>query len=98
MEISAPTVTSYLGLLVDLLLVRLLPSYPVNVGKRLVKLPKTYIRDSGLTHALLGIETLNDLLGHPVARPAWEGFVAIAPIGTRASFYSTSAGAASPTA
>ncbi len=55
---------------------------------RLVKSPKTYIRDSGLTHALLGIETLDDLLGHPVAGPSWEGFViesllAVAPIGTR---------------
>ena len=98
MAISAPTVTSYLGLLVDLLLVRRLPPYHVNVGKRLVKSPKTYIRDSGLTHALLGIETLDDLLGHPVAGSSWEGFViesllAVAPIGTRASFYRTSAGA-----
>lgn len=98
MAISAPTVTSYLGLLVDLLLVRRLPPYHVNVGKRLVKSPKTYIRDTGLTHALLGIETLDDLLGHPVAGPSWEGFViesllAVAPIGTRASFYRTSAGA-----
>ncbi len=98
MAISAPTVTSYLGLLVDLLLVRRLPPYHVNVGKRLVKSPKTYIRDSGLTHALLGIQTLDDLLGHPVAGPSWEGFViesllTVAPNGTRASFYRTSAGA-----
>lgn len=98
MAISAPTITSYLGLLVDLLLVRRLPPYHVNVGKRLVKSPKTYIRDSGLTHALLGIETLDDLLAHPVAGPSWEGFViesllAVAPIGTVASFYRTSAGA-----
>ncbi len=98
MAISAPTVTSYLGLLVDLLLVRRLPPCHVNVRKRLVKSPKTYIRDSGLTHALLGIQTLDDLLGHPVAGPSWEGFViesllAVAPIGTRASFYRTSAGA-----
>ena len=98
MAISAPTVTSYLGLLVDLLLVRRLPPYHVNVGKRLVKSPKTYIRDSGLIHALLGIESLDDLLAHPVAGPSWEGFViesllAVAPIGTRASFYRTAAGA-----
>lgn len=98
MAVSAPTVTSYLGLLVDLLLVRRLPPYHVNVGKRLVKSPKTYIRDSGLTHALLGIETRDDLLGHPVAGPSWEGFViesllAVAPTGTRASFYRTAAGA-----
>jgi uncharacterized protein len=69
-----------------------------NVWLKLVKSPKTYIRDSGLTHALLGIETLDGLLGHPVAGPSWEGFViesllAVAPIGTRASFYRTSAGA-----
>jgi len=98
MAVSAPTVTSYLGLLVDLLLVRRLPPHHANVGKRLVKSPKTYIRDSGLTHALLGIETLDDLLGHPVAGPSWEGFViesllAVAPAGTRASFYRTAAGA-----
>lgn len=98
MAVSAPTVTSYLGLLVDLLLVRRLPPFHVNVGKRLVKSPKTYIRDSGLTHALLGIETLDDLLGHPVAGPSWEGFViesllAVAPAGSRASFYRTTAGA-----
>ncbi len=98
MAVSAPTVTSYLGLLVDLLLVRRLPPYHANVGKRLVKSPKTYIRDSGLTHALLGIETLDDLLGHPVAGPSWEGFViesllAVTPTGTRASFYRTTAGA-----
>ena len=56
------------------------------------------IRNSGLTHALLGIQTLDDLLGHPVAGPSWEGFViesllTVAPNGTRASFYRTSAGA-----
>jgi uncharacterized protein len=98
MAVSAPTVTSYLGLLVDLLLVRRLPPHHVNVGKRLVKSPKTYIRDSGLTHALLGIETVDDLLAHPVAGLSWEGFViesllAVAPIGTRASFYRSATGA-----
>jgi uncharacterized protein len=98
MAVTAPTVTSYLGLLVDLLLVRRLPPHHVNVGKRLVKSPKTYIRDSGLTHALLGIETVDDLLAHPVAGPSWEGFViesllAVAPIGTHASFYRSATGA-----
>jgi predicted AAA+ superfamily ATPase len=96
--VSAPTVSSYIGLLVDLLLVRRLPPFHANVGKRLVKSPKTYVRDSGLLHALLGIETVDDLLGHPVAGPSWEGFVienliAASPNGTRASFYRTSAGA-----
>lgn len=95
---SAPTVTSYLGLLVDLLLVRRLPPYHRNVGKRLVKSPKTYVRDSGILHALLGIRDFDSLLGHPVIGASWEGFVienllAACPPGTRAGFYRTAAGA-----
>lgn len=98
LSVSAPTVTSYIDLLVDLLLVRRLPPFHANTGKRLVKSPKTYVRDSGLTHALLNIETFDDLLGHPVAGPSWEGFVienllAAAPSRTQASFYRTAAGA-----
>ncbi len=96
--VSAPTVTSYLGLLVDLLLVRRLPPYHRNVGKRLVKSPKTFVRDSGLLHALLGIEDLDALFGHPVIGASWEGFVienllAVAPPGSKAGFYRTAAGA-----
>jgi predicted AAA+ superfamily ATPase len=96
--VSAPTVTSYLGLLVDLLLVRRLPPFHRNLGKRLVKSPKTYVRDSGLLHALLGIGDFDSLLGHPVIGASWEGFVienllAACPPGTKASFYRTSAGA-----
>ncbi len=96
--VSAPTITNYIGLLTDLLLVRCLLPFHKNVGKRLVKSPKTYVRDSGLVHALLGIEILDDLMGHPVAGPSWEGFVienllAAAPERTRASFYRTAAGA-----
>ncbi|AGA92396.1 putative ATPase (AAA+ superfamily) (plasmid) [Thioflavicoccus mobilis 8321] len=98
LSVSAPTVTSYIDLLVDLLLVRRLPPFHANVGKRLVKSPKTYVRDSGLTHALLNIETFEDLLGHPVSGPSWEGFVienliTAAPSRTQASFYRTAAGA-----
>ena len=96
--VSAPTVTSYLGLLVDLLLVRRLPPFHRNVGKRLVKSPKTYVRDSGLLHALLGIGEMDALLGHPIIGASWEGFVvenllAVAPPGTKAGFYRTAAGA-----
>jgi predicted AAA+ superfamily ATPase len=96
--VSAPTVTSYLGLLVDLLLVRRLPPFHRNLGKRLVKSPKTYVRDSGLLHALLGIGDFDSLLGHPVIGASWEGFVienllAACPPGAKASFYRTSAGA-----
>lgn len=98
LAISAPTVTRYIDLLADLMLVRRLPPLHANVGKRLVKSPKLYVRDSGLVHALLGLEDLNDVAGHPVAGPSWEGFVlesllAATPSRTTASFYGTSAGA-----
>lgn len=95
--VTAPTVTSYIDLLADLLLVRRLPPFHSNAGKRLVKSPKVYVRDSGLVHALLGIETLDDLLGHPVAGASWEGsmvesLLAVAPPGSVASFYRTATG------
>ncbi len=73
--VSAPTVTRYTDLLVDLQLVRRLAPWSGNVGKRLVKAPKIYVRDSGIVHALLDLETLNDVLGHPVAGLSYEGFV-----------------------
>ena len=75
LAVTAPSVGRYVDLLVDLLLVRRLRPWSANLGKRLVKAPKTYIRDSGLAHALLDLETWNDVLGHPVAGPSWEGFV-----------------------
>lgn len=96
--VSSPTVSSYVDLLVDLLLVRKLRPYSTNAGKRLVKSPKIYVRDSGLVHALLGIGTFETLSGHPVVGMSWEGFViesllAAAPDRTTASFYRTLAGA-----
>ena len=98
LSVSSPTVSGYVDLLVDLLLVRRLGPFHANVGKRLVKSPKVYVRDSGLVHALLGIEAHDTLAGHPVVGPSWEGFVvetllAVAPPGTRPSFYRTAAGA-----
>jgi hypothetical protein len=72
--VSAPAVGRYLDLLVDLLLVRRLRPWSGNIGKRLVRSPKIYVRDSGILHALLDLETLDDVLGHPVAGPSWEGF------------------------
>ena len=75
LSISAPTITKYIDLLVDLLLVRRLRPYHGNVGKRLVKSPKVYVRDSGILHALLGLEGFNELAGHPVVGASWEGFV-----------------------
>ena len=96
--VKGQTVGRYLDLLADLLLVRRLQPWFVNVGKRLVKSPKTYVRDSGVLHALLGLRTLEDVLGHPVAGGSWEGFVIAnvlraAPAFTEAHFYRTSAGA-----
>ena len=96
--VSSPTAAGYIDLLVDLLLVRRLRPFHANTRKRLVKSPKTYIRDSGLVHALLGLDSLNALIGHPVAGASWEGFVienllVAAPPGTAAHFYRTQAGA-----
>ena len=98
LSVSAQTVTRYIDLLVDLLLVRRLQPFHANLRKRLVKSPKIYVRDSGLLHALLAIPDHNALCGHPVAGSSWEGFVienllAAAPSRTHASFYRTSAGA-----
>jgi predicted AAA+ superfamily ATPase len=96
--VDGKTVASYLDLLVDLLLVRRLEPWHSNAGKRLVKSPRVYVRDSGLVHTLLGLTTLEDVLGHPVAGASWEGFVietliAAAPEETQANFYRTAAGA-----
>jgi predicted AAA+ superfamily ATPase len=98
LDLSAPTVARYLDLMVDLLLVRRLEPWVSNAGKRLVKSPKVFVRDSGLVHALLGLGDLDALLGHPVAGPSWEGFVIenlISAAGDRASasFYRSSGGA-----
>lgn len=95
--VSGRTVARYLDLLVDLLLVRRLPAWSGNVGKRLVKSPKVYVRDSGIVHALLGLEGLEDVLGHPVAGPSWEGMVVesiqAAAGNSPVFYYRTSAGA-----
>ena len=98
LSLSAPTVTKYIDLLVDLLLVRRLRPFHANVGKRLVKSPKVYVRDSGLVHALLDIQDYNQLSGHPVVGASWEGFVienllSVVKDRPLASFYRTSAGA-----
>jgi predicted AAA+ superfamily ATPase len=96
--VSAQTVSRYLDLLVDLVLVRRLPMWFENVGKRLRKTPRTYLRDSGMVHALLGIGSLETLLGHPVCGGSWEGLVVESLIGAAGSAfqphgYRTSAGA-----
>jgi uncharacterized protein len=73
--VSAPAVGRYIDLLIDLQLVRRLPPWGSNLGKRLVRSPKIYVRDSGVLHALLELETWNDIVGHPVVGASWEGFV-----------------------
>ncbi|WP_348719254.1 DUF4143 domain-containing protein, partial [uncultured Algoriphagus sp.] len=98
LDLSSPTVKSYVELLEDLLLVRSLQPWTVNVRKRLVKTPKVYIRDSGITHALLQVDTFDSLLGHPILGFSWEGFVienilSVLPKNADYGFYRTSAGA-----
>ena len=74
MGVSAPTVGAYLDALVGSLVVRRLPPWYENLKKRQVKAPKVYVADTGLLHALLGVETESALLGHPKSGASWEGF------------------------
>ncbi|MEA5424557.1 ATP-binding protein [Synechococcus sp. CCY9202] len=96
--VDGKTIRHYLDLLVDLLLVRQLQPLVANAGKRLVKAPKVYVRDSGLVHTLLGLDSAEAVLGHPVAGASWEGFVietllTVMPQRCQAFFYRTAGGA-----
>jgi len=96
--VTGPTVKRYLEFLNGAFLIRILEPWFVNTSKRLVKSPKVYVRDSGLLHAMLNLESKNDLLGHPVAGFSWEGFVIEQiiqhlPESIRAFFYRTHHGA-----
>jgi predicted AAA+ superfamily ATPase len=98
LEVTGVTVGRYLDLMVDLLLVRRLKPWTFNIGKRLIRSPKIYIRDSGITHALLNIGNYTELLGHPVVGGSWEGFVienimSVAPLNVQPFYYGTPAGA-----
>lgn len=98
MGLSAPTIQRYLDILEDTFIVRQLRPYLAKVGKRLVKSPKVFLRDSGLVHALLGIESGEDLAAHPTLGASWEGFVvsqilALVPEGWQCHYYRTGAGA-----
>jgi len=98
LDVSSTTIGRYLDLMTDLLLVRRLKPWTANVGKRLVKSPKFYVRDSGITHALLNIPDYNSLLGHPVVGGSWEGFVienimSVAPQRVQPYYYGTPGGA-----
>lgn len=75
LEVTSPTVSKYVGFLSDLLVVRKLNPYRANIGKRLVKTPKVFIRDTGVLHALLNLRSRDELLRHPVCGFSWEGFV-----------------------
>lgn len=97
LAISGSTVARYIDVLSDLMLVRRLLPWVGNVGKRLARSPKVYVRDCGVLHALLGLPSLEAVLAHPVAGNSWEGHVieqliAAAPE-AEASFYRTSNGA-----
>ena len=96
--ISHTTVARYLDSLSDTMMLRRLEPHFANVGKRLVKSPKVYVRDSGLLHALLNIPDVNSLIGHPQAGHSWEGLMveqicALLPKGADVGFYRTAAGA-----
>jgi len=98
LDVSGVTISRYLDLMVDLLLVRRLKPWTFNIGKRLIRSPKIYVRDSGIAHALLNIAAYNDLLGHPVSGGSWEGFVienimSVAPSGVQPFYYGTPGGA-----
>lgn len=98
LDVSGVTIGRYLDLMTDLLLVRRLKPWTFNIGKRLVRSPKIYVRDSGITHALLNISDYNQLLGHPVVGGSWEGFVienilSVAPAGVQPYYYGTPGGA-----
>ena len=94
--VTHPTIKRYRDLLEQTYMVRSLQPYSANIKKRMVKTDKVYIRDSGILHALLEIDTLENLLGHPVVGSSWEGFcieqILAAKPGWRASFYRTSSG------
>ena len=96
--VSQPTVARWLDHMTRALLLRRLEPFHAKLGKRLVKAPKVYVRDSGLLHSLLGIGEVNDLLGHPGTGASWEGFCieqicGLLPADAQVSFYRTAAGA-----
>lgn len=98
LEIDGKTVSHYIDILVDLLLVKRLEPWHANVKKRLVKSPRFYIRDSGIQHRLLGIDSYEALLSNPVLGKSWEGFVvenihSVLPRRAETYFYRTAAGA-----
>ncbi len=74
MGVSSTAVNNYIDILCDTYMVRRLPPYLPNIGKRMVKSPKVYLRDSGLLHTLLSLSNTHEVLGHPIVGASWEGF------------------------
>ncbi len=96
--ITSPTVKKYIYFLEHAFILRSLEPYTINVGKRVSKSPKLYIRDSGIVNYLLGINSYDDLVSHPDAGNIWEGFVieqicSLLPYDVDKSFYRTQHGA-----
>lgn len=95
---TSMTMQRYLGILEGAGVMRVVQPFAGNLKKRLVKAPRTYIRDSGLLHALLGLDSRDAVLGNPIAGASWEGFIVeqivnLAPRGAQICLFRTSAGA-----
>ncbi len=75
LSVTHHTIRSYIDILEKTFVIKSLQPYFTNKKKRLVKSPKVYIRDTGLLHALLGIQEVNDLLGHPIVGNSFESYV-----------------------
>ncbi|MDA3811185.1 MAG: ATP-binding protein [Spirochaetaceae bacterium] len=97
MGVSVPTINNYLDILEGTFVIRRLKPFFTNTKKRLIKSPKIYIRDTGLIHCLLGIESYNELLGHPCLGNSYEAFIIASILEMfprfEASFYRSSSGA-----
>ena len=97
LDLSSKTVSKYIDFLENAFLVRRLLPYYTNIGKRLTKAPKLYIRDSGFLHFLLGLNNIDDIFGHPIAGNSWEGYIVqeifhLMPVNTFGYFYRTQDG------
>ncbi len=75
MGVSHHTIRNYLGILEQTFMIRQLQPYSANIKKRVIKSPKIYIRDTGILHSLMDIESFDDLMGHTVYGSSWEGFI-----------------------
>lgn len=90
MGVGVNAVNRYRDLLAGTFMIRVLQPWFENVGKRVVKAPKVYLRDSGVLHHLLGLESMDELVRHPVYGPSWEGFAleqTLAAFGPRQAYF-----------